>query len=165
MKLQDDTNKILELPNMVLIYKMKEKHKLSETRQYRIWEQMKQRCTNLKSPNYKNYGGRGIKISKSWLNSFNAFWKDMNKGYNDNLTLDRINNDGNYSKSNCRWATRHEQSKNNRRNIKVTVNGKEMILSDAAKVLGLKRTTLQMRLSKYGWTMEEALNTKVYGKR
>ncbi len=78
------------------------------------------RCNNPKSKDYKNYGGRGIKCE--WKN-FEDFWKDMESGYAEDLTIDRINNDGNYSKENCRWITNKEQQSNKRNNVFLTYNG------------------------------------------
>lgn len=83
---------------------------------YNIWAQMKARCINPKSPNWKRYGGRGIKVCKRWLN-FIPFYEDMGDPPT-NLQLDRKNNDGNYCKSNCRWATRSEQAINRRPRIR-----------------------------------------------
>lgn len=88
-------------------------HKQSKTRLYKRWTSMKQRCYNKKFKQWKDYGGRGIKVCKKWLHSFEAFWKDVGnipKG----RTLDRINNDGDYKPSNIRWATRRQQQYNRR---------------------------------------------------
>ena len=93
---------------------MKEYHGLSNTRQYSIWHDMKNRCSNSKFIHYKNYGGRGIKVCRRWSESFVAFWEDMKDGYCEDLTIDRINNDGNYEPSNCKWSTPAEQSLNKR---------------------------------------------------
>jgi len=99
---------------------MQKKHGLSNSRIYTIWVDMKQRCLNNKEHNFHRYGGRGIIICTDWINSFESFneWA-LNNGYADKLEIDRIDNDGNYEPSNCRWATRKVQMRNigkNRRN-------------------------------------------------
>ncbi len=91
-------------------------HGMSYTKEYITWDNMKQRCTNSKRKDYKNYGGRGITICKEWQASFEAFYRDMGdkpKG----LTLDRINVNGDYTPGNCRWATQSEQCLNQRRSL------------------------------------------------
>lgn len=102
-------------------------HGFSHHRLYRIWKAMKNRCLNPNSPDYqKYYGGRGITICDSWKNNFWRFynWTILN-GYNDNLSIDRIDPNGNYEPSNCRWATPEEQRRNQRRNLKGGVSHQE----------------------------------------
>ena len=93
----------------------KEKHGLSRTSEYRCWQQMKDRCYNTRNHAYKNYGARGIKVCDRWLISFDNFIEDMGFKVNKKYSLDRINNDGNYEPSNCRWTTIDIQLTNRRK--------------------------------------------------
>ena len=128
----------------------------SNTPEYKVWNNLKNRCTNPNIPGYKNYGGRGITVCKDWYD-FSNFIKDMGKRPGENYSLDRINNDGNYCKDNCRWATKHEQVRNRRTNVYVEYKGKQRILKDLAIEVGLNYQLLQRRLSK-GMSIEEAIN-------
>lgn len=90
-------------------------HGLKNHKLYKVWVAMKQRCTNPKDKGYKNYGNRGIEICNDWLNDFKSFYDwAMDNGYKEGLTIDRVNNDGNYEADNCRWTTYHVQNCNKR---------------------------------------------------
>ena len=136
-------------------------HGLSGKRLYKIWLNMKSRCFNSNTPKFKNHGGRGITICKEWL-SFKAFYGwAITSGYRDDLTLDRINNNGDYSPENCRWATYAEQALNSRNNHLLTHKGKTQPMTLWADEIGMKFSTLHARIADYGWTVEDALETPV----
>jgi hypothetical protein len=98
---------------------------------------MKQRCTNPNTPFFKNYGGRGIKVCEEWLSSFEAFAHDMGMPPSDEYTLDRINNDGDYTPENCRWANQTQQHENGSRSINITAFGETKPAKTWAKNLGI----------------------------
>ena len=134
-------------------------HGQRNTRLYRIWANMKTRCYNTRDPHYKNWGARGIEVCEEWRDDFTTFrdWAKSN-GYTDDLTLDRINNDGNYTPGNCRWATHAEQRENKQRPLKrIEFGGESLTISEWTKRRGLGKETIRERLKK-GWTEEEALN-------
>lgn len=104
-------------------------HGLSKTPEYSVWLSMKARCYNKNYCSYKRYGGRGIKVSKRW-NNFMYFYLDMGKRPSKKYSIERINNNGNYTKSNCKWVLFTEQSKNRSTNVKITINNKTNLLSE-----------------------------------
>jgi len=132
-------------------------HGFYGTRVYIIWACMKQRCTNKKNPSYSYYGGRGINFCEKWK-TFVGFWEDMEYEYFDDLTLERIDNNGNYCKENCKWASRKEQARNTRQNRIIEFRGEKRCLSDWANKIGIAIETLRDRLST-GWSLERALTT------
>lgn len=133
------------------------KHKMTKTRIFNIWVGMKQRCYNPKSSSYKNYGIRGIKICDEWLQDFMNFYNwSIENGYRENLTIDRIDINGNYEPANCRWITQAEQTRNTRSNVKITINGQTKLLSDWARESGIDRRTISRRI-RLGWKNNELL--------
>ena len=112
---------------------------------YNTWYLMGERCNNMNNKSYKNYGGRGIKVCKRW-EKFENFYEDMGDRP-EALTLDRIDNDGNYEPENCRWATRKTQMNNKRNNLRLNYNGMVKNLSQWAESTGIKRETIKARLS------------------
>jgi len=114
------------------------KHGKTHTRLYRIWSNMKRRCNSEQDKDYKNYGGRGIKVCEEWKNDFIPFYNwAMSNGYRDDLTIDRIDFNGNYEPSNCRWATTEQQGNNTRINVYITYKGKTQSLKMWSKELKL----------------------------
>ncbi len=141
------------------------RHGMSYERIHGIWRGMKQRCSDPNSDDYKNYGARGITVCPEWSESFEAFrdWALAN-GYRDDLTIDRIDNDGPYAPENCRWATGAEQN-NNRRNTRlVTFNGKTQSLQQWANETDIPRGTIAARL-RTGWSVERALTEPIHEAR
>lgn len=137
------------------------KHGMYNTRIYSVWECIKDRCLNKNNKNYKHYGLRGISICDDWSNDFMSFYNwSIKNGYKDNLTIDRIDFNGNYCPENCRWITQKEQNRNTRKNHMVSYMGKTMCISEWAEKLGIKVSTLFGRF-KRGWDIEKSLMTEV----
>lgn len=136
------------------------KHGMSYSRLYQVWKDMKGRCCDLNNKRYANYGGRGIKVCDEWL-TFENFCKwALSDGYSDDLTIDRINNDGNYEPSNCRWATKKIQANNRRTNHLLTYKGETHTLKEWAEITGINYSTLVARINRLGWSIEKILNKK-----
>ena len=144
--------------------RVKTTHGGKGTRLYNIWHGIKLRCLNVSDHAYKNYGGRGITICDEWRDSFEAFhdWAIAN-GYSYDLTIDRIDNDGNYCPDNCRWTTRAEQNRNRRFNHMITYNGQTQTLAEWSRQIGVSEDALRKRLTTYGWSVEKALTTRKKG--
>lgn len=138
-------------------------HGLSRTRFYKIWAGMNTRCYGVNNPNYASWGGRGIKCL--WK-SFEEFHNDMYESYLEhcgkfgvnNTSIDRLNNDGHYSKDNCRWATPTKQGRNTRKNRILRHRGEEKCLSEWAEFLSIGISTLWARLDR-GWSVERTIAT------
>lgn len=136
-------------------------HRGNQEKLYRIWNDMKRRCSKKNRADYERYGGRGISVCDDWESSYEIFrdWA-LSNGYSDGLSIDRIDNDKGYSPDNCRWVTLARQANNKRNNRIVDVNGEKMTLADACRLLKLNYTTVHSRLSR-GWTESQSL----FGKR
>lgn len=120
------------------------------TREYRIWDGIKKRCLSKTAINYRDYGGRGIKICKKWLR-FEGFFEDM--GYSNGLCIDRIDNNKGYNKKNCRWVT-HKQNNNNKSN---NIRYKDKTMAEWASYAGISRELLWYRVNIAKWPMEDAI--------
>lgn len=133
------------------------KHGKSGTRLYETYQNMISRCFRKENSNYHDYGGRGISVCEEWINDMQSFFDwAMNNGYDDNLTIDRKDNNKGYSPENCRWATCTEQSRNTRSNVILTLNGKSKILADWANETCIPRSTIKGRIMR-GLSVAEAL--------
>lgn len=138
-------------------------HGMTNTRLYRLWTAMLARCHSSIAKGYADYGARGIEVCPEWRHDFQVFHDFVTQLPNYNTkgyTLDRIDNDGNYEPGNVRWASRWIQSRNNRRNVVITHDGRTKCLSDWAEELGVLRSTLAGRLAR-GWSVERAFTTPV----
>jgi hypothetical protein len=131
------------------------KHGKSSTSAHRVWCNMKGRCSNPRLAYYKDYGGRGIKVCDRWQ-SFENFYADMGDPP-PGLSIDRINNNGNYEPGNCRWTTIGQQLQNTRRTRLITFNGETRCVREWARVIGIGPSVLQRRIQK--WSVAEALTT------
>lgn len=137
----------------------KEQHNYVGTPTYGTWYNMKSRCDNPTYTNFKHWGGKGITYCDKWKN-FLGFLEDMGERPL-LMSLDRIDNSGNYCKENCRWATRKEQANNCSSNRLITFKDTTKTLQEWADFTGLKRKTISCRIDRYGYSIEEALFTKV----
>lgn len=135
-------------------------HGMSKSRIYALWNMMKQRCTNPVVYNYCDYGGRGISVCDDWIN-FDGFYKwALANGYQEWLTIDRIDNNVGYCPENCRWVSAKIQANNRRNNKIIEYNGEKHTLSEWSDIVDIKSHTIGERLRK-GWTVEKALTTPV----
>lgn len=132
-------------------------HRKSKEKIYRCWCHMKERCYNIHNINYHHYGGRGITVCDEWLRDFMSFYTwAMSHGYNDKLTIDRINVDGNYEPNNCRWTDYETQGNNRRNTVYITYNGKTQSVSQWCRELRLNLSTVYYR-AKRGYRAEYCL--------
>lgn len=129
---------------------------------YGVWQTMKARCLRPTNERYKNYGGRGIKICDEWKNDFKAFndWA-IGNGYKEGLTIDRIDVNGNYEPSNCRWISAAEQASNKTTNFYVEYKGETHCLKQWAKKLNINYKALFNRLKYRKWSVERAFTTPI----
>lgn len=135
-------------------------HGLRKHPLYGVWANMKTRCENPNDKHYSRWGGRGIRVCEEW-HDFKRFYDwAISNGYSEGLTIDRIDNNGNYEPSNCRWVTVLEQNQNKRNVILLTHNGETKTCAEWSRMFGLSKNTVYSRFHK-GWTVEQCL----FGKR
>jgi hypothetical protein len=132
--------------------------RITKSRIYSTWHNMKSRCYNPNTQHYNHYGGRGIIVCDEWKNSFQAFHKwAIENGYRDDLTIDRIDVNGNYEPSNCRWVDMYCQNNNTSKNRYITHNGETKTAAEWARQYGINTRLFSTRMRR-GWRFERAIN-------
>lgn len=141
-------------------------HGMAKSKLYAVWNNMKRRCYKEKTESYKRYGARGIIVCDEWRNSFESFkkWADES-GYQDGLSIDRIDNDGNYCPENCKWSTVKEQNNNRGVSLMITYKGKTQNLASWCEELNLPYFRTWQRIVQYGYTFEDAITMPVNKRR
>lgn len=161
-KIQCDCGKIIVMPasefmkqkqsscgcqRTELIKQSRTTHGMSKHPAFAVWRSMKVRCTLPAHQAWHNYGGRGIRVCERWLESFENFWADMGPSYEKGLSIDRIDNNGDYEPKNCRWVSDKTQSRNKRTNTLISTPWGRMTVSEAAERSGIKANTILYRLN------------------
>ena len=153
----------ISLQNKKELYKYSIKHKMTNTPLYRTWQNMKRRCDNKKMEDYKYYGKRGIKVCEKWKNDFMSFYNwAIENSYKEDLTIDRIDVNGNYEPNNCRWVDRKVQANNTRRNHYIEYNGEKHTLAEWEKITNIKSPTLRYRI-KNNYPLEKIFSNQNFG--
>ncbi|MDL2273456.1 hypothetical protein LJC34_02775 [Oscillospiraceae bacterium OttesenSCG-928-G22] len=136
---------------------MRTKHGQKGTRLYNIWKEIKKRTSNANNPAFDYYGGRGIAMCPDWEHDFKTFYEwALSNGYSEHLTIDREDNNGDYSPENCRWVTMKVQANNRRNNRVLSYHDETHTLAEWAEITGINYNTLKHRL-RLGWPPERAL--------
>lgn len=143
------------IPNVI-------KHNMSGSRLYVIWSLMKRRCLNQNCKEYKDYGGRGIAICDEWLDAKNFLQWALDNGYSEELTLERVDNNGNYCPENCIWANKETQMNNRRNNRYITYNGETKTMTQWARDNGYTYAQIKKRIDKLGWSFERAISEPIH---
>ncbi len=136
-------------------------HRQIHTRLYRIWGNMVSRCTDKNNPRYDDYGMRGIFVCEEWRKFENFYDWAYKNGYDDTLTIDRINNDDGYYPENCRWVSRNVQANNKRNNHIVEYHGKKLTLAELSREIGIPYSVLHHRISTLKWDIDRAVTQPV----
>lgn len=152
----------LKQENAFILGKNKRTHGKTHNPLYRNWLCMKARCYNKSDNHYSDYGKRGVKVYDEWLHNFQVFYDwAISHGYHKGLTIDRIDVNGDYEPSNCRWATPKQQARNRRSNRNYTINGEKHCLKEWCEILNLKYSTVLARINKLNWNIFQALELEV----
>lgn len=140
---------------------LRKTHGMSDSHEFSTWAGMIDRCTNPRSEEFKYYGGRGIKVSPEWLSSFRKFYEEMGPKPGPEYSIERKDNDGDYSAQNCRWATRIEQMQNTSRSVRITIDGETHVMAEWARRVGISSSTIELRM-KRGMSPRDAVLTPKY---
>ena len=134
------------------------KHGLSFHPLYHVWDNLRQRCINPNNEKYPLYGGRGINVCNEWLSDFNSFYQwAMLNGYQKGLSIDRENNDGDYTPNNCRFTTVKVQQNNRTTNVLLRINGEQKTIAQWSDETGIKYDTIWARVKRYGFKNEQII--------
>lgn len=137
-------------------------HNLSKHPLYFTWYRMVHRCNTKESKDYKDYGGRGIKVCADWEKDVNIFYNwSLNNGWNRSLSIERMDNNGNYCPENCKWTTAKEQARNRRSSRMINYNNKMITVAEYCETNNISYATISKRINKLQWSIEDALNTKI----
>lgn len=150
LKRESDRKNVSKVPSNLI---MKDRgFKVGGTRLYSIWQGMKSRCYRKSTPCYERYGGRGIRVCEEWENDYLAFYNwAVNNGYSDDLTIDRINPDGNYEPNNCHWATNEQQGNNRRTNINIKIGNATKTLKEWCDIFEVDYKKVNARYHRNGF--------------
>ena len=143
------------------IVKTKKTHGLTNSKEYKAWNDMKNRCYNKKVRNYTRYGGRGIKVCERWLNSFENFFADVGTKPTPKHSIERRDNNQSYSPENCYWATLEEQANNKERSLRIVYQDRKATLAHWSRILNLNYKSTWNRIYKDGWSVEKAFATSI----
>lgn len=138
-------------------------HAMSNTRLYEIWSDLKRRCSNPNHRAFDRYGGRGIKFCAEWAEFLPFYVWSVANGYSETLTIERVDNDGDYCPENCRWATRKDQANNKSITVFYELDGVKYTLPQLCEKCGISYGTLYTRINKHGWSVKAAITTPVRG--
>ena len=140
-------------------------HDLSDHPLYKTWQNMKNRCYLTTHPSYKGYGARGITVCEDWRVDFVTFYEwSISNGWGEGLSIDRIDVNGNYEPSNCRWVDDSVQANNKRKTLKFNYNGQLRTITELAEIANMPRYNIYNRLIRYGWSVERTMSTPIQSK-
>lgn len=140
-------------------------HGMTNSKLYTIWQNMKHRCNDPKNIMFQYYGGRGIRVCDEWLGGFEQFMEwAMKMGYQEGLSIERIDVNGDYSPANCKWITKKQQYLNRTDSHLLTAFGKTQTIKEWADESGIKYDTIERRVNQYGWDAEDAVTYRPYTK-